>query len=56
MTVTFRCKVSGNLVDFESEYDIKGMRKHDGYEEVKEVVKDEVKKGPGRPKKDSGDE
>lgn len=42
---TFKCKRSGNFVVFNLEGDIEGMRKHEGYEEVKnEEV--EVKKAP----------
>ena len=37
MTVTFRCKRSGNCVSFTNENDIAGLRKHEGYEEVKDV-------------------
>ena len=35
--VTFRCKRSGNTVSFINEGDIEGLRKHEGYEEVKDV-------------------
>ena len=35
--VTFRCKRSGNCVSFVNEGDIIGLRKHEGYEEVKDV-------------------
>ena len=35
--VTFRCKRSGNTVSFVNEGDIEGLRKHEGYEEVKDV-------------------
>lgn len=34
--VTFRCKRSGNTVSFYSEIDIEELRKHEGYEEVKD--------------------
>lgn len=37
MQVTFRCKRSGNTVSFFDENDIESMRKHEGYEEVKEI-------------------
>lgn len=57
----FRCKQSGNMFVFESEYDIKGLRKHPEYEEVIEETKQQsvgtyeeiptVRK-PGRPKKE----
>lgn len=36
---TFRCKRSGNTVSFTNENDIAGMRKHEGYDEVKEVIR-----------------
>lgn len=32
----FRCKRSGNTVTFRFENDIESMRKHEGYEEVKD--------------------
>lgn len=34
---TFRCIRSGNTVSFTNENDIEGMRKHEGYVEVKDV-------------------
>lgn len=40
----FRCKVSGNTVEFTQEVDIKSMLKHPQYELVEEVV--EVKEVP----------
>jgi hypothetical protein len=39
----FRDNQSGNVFVFESEYDIKSLRKHPGYTEVIEEVKQEVK-------------
>jgi hypothetical protein len=56
MKVFFRCKRSGNQVAFEYESDIQQMRKHEGYEEVKEdsaVVEQpvQVQKQRGRPRK-----
>jgi hypothetical protein len=44
MLVTFRCKRSGNKVSFSNEGDIDGLRKHEGYEEIKDeaVVPDET--------------
>ena len=33
----FRCKRSGNIVEFTSDYDIQEMKKHPEYEEVKET-------------------
>jgi hypothetical protein len=41
MYVTFRCKRSGNTVSFNLDHDIQGMRKHEGYEEVKDEIKAE---------------
>jgi D-alanyl-D-alanine dipeptidase len=41
--VTFRCKRSGCLVTFTSEYDIVQMRQHPEYEEVKEPEKQKAK-------------
>lgn len=40
--VFFKCVRSGNLVSFTNENDIEGLRKHEGYTEVKqnEEVKD----------------
>ena len=35
--VTFRCIRSGNTVSFTNENDIKGLREHEGYVEVKDV-------------------
>ena len=70
MITTFRCLRSGNCVSFSNENDIAGLRKHEGYIEVKEngneeskeikipdetgkeVLKREVLKLKGRPKKD----
>ena len=34
MSVTFRCKRSGNTVSFTNQDDIDGLRKHEGYDEV----------------------
>ena len=49
----FRCKRSGNCVSFTNEDDIRGLRVHEGYEEVfdtpvekpveREVIHEEVK-------------
>lgn len=59
---TFRCKRSGNLVHFDLEHDIAGLRRHEGYEEVlnetnanetievKEAAPQEVLKKRGRPR------
>jgi len=35
--VTFRCKRSGNTVSFVNDGDIEGLRRHEGYTEVKDV-------------------
>lgn len=37
MGVKFRCRLSGNVFEFENEYDIKDMRDHPQYDEVKEL-------------------
>lgn len=58
-SITFRCKRSGNLVSFSLEGDIAGLRKHEGYEELKDEIQEvqvkaptqEVLKRPGRPKR-----
>ena len=66
MAITFKCKRSGNFVSFSNEDDIAGLRKHEGYEEVKDEAneaneaneavqipqahKEEVLKKRGRPK------
>jgi hypothetical protein len=43
MRVTFKCKRSGNTVSFTNENDIAGLRKHEGYEEIKDGMQEEVK-------------
>jgi hypothetical protein len=51
----FKCLVSGNVVNFDVQYDIDVMMKHPEYELVKESleeVKQEVKKSTLRLKKD----
>ena len=40
MKVTFRCKRSGNTVSFTNEDDIKQLRSHEGYEEIKDDTKE----------------
>ena len=35
--VYFKCRLSGNVVGFEYEWDIAEMRKHPQYDEVKEL-------------------
>ena len=48
----FRCVYSGNVFVFESEHDIRDLRKHPDYEEVKEDSIQQLDKKPaGRPKK-----
>jgi hypothetical protein len=58
--VTFRCKRSGNTVSFSLEGDIEGMRKHEGYEEIKDGYQEEIRqktseevliRARGRPRK-----
>ncbi len=39
----FKCKVSGTVAEFLTEYDIKAMLKHPQYEVVEDVVIEEVK-------------
>ena len=53
IVMKFRCKQSGNVFEFVNEHDIKTMRSHPEYEEVKEQVEElEIEKKPvGRPKK-----
>jgi hypothetical protein len=54
----FRCKASGNIVEFTYEVDIKSTRRNKGYEEVIEVIEEasqdvkvEAPKKAGRPPK-----
>jgi hypothetical protein len=49
----FKCLVSGNFVNFNTEYDIEVMMKHPEYELVNEesLKQEDVKKSVGRPKK-----
>jgi len=49
----FKCLVSGNFVNFNTEYDIEVMMKHPEYELVEEeaLKQEDVKKSVGRPKK-----
>ena len=35
--VYFKCRLSGNVVGFEYEWDIAEMRKHPQYDEIKEI-------------------
>lgn len=63
--VTFRCKRSGNFVSFDNEDDIKQLRVHESYEEIKDETQEaeqeipvevpaeaEVLKQRGRPRKE----
>ena len=57
MKVKFKCKQSGNIFEFFNEHDIKTMRTHPEYEEIKkEVVEQADKKVVGRPKKNQTEE
>ena len=40
---TFRCKQTGNTVDFDLDHDITAMRSHPDYEEVVAEIKQEEK-------------
>ncbi len=40
--IIFRCKRSGNTVSFSNPNDIEQLRKHEGYEEVKDEIKAET--------------
>lgn len=51
--VTFRCNRSGNTVSFVNDGDIEGLRKHEGYTEVKDAettktVEVESPEAPGK--------
>jgi hypothetical protein len=49
MGVTFKCNRSGQTVTFTYEHDIKSMREHPDYTEVKEEEQDKPQRG--RPRK-----
>ena len=53
--VKFKCNQSKNIFEFFTEHDIKTMRTHPEYEEIKETVEEleeqSEKKSVGRPKK-----
>lgn len=53
MGIKFKCKHSGNVFEFFTEHDIKTMRVHDEYEEVKEeeIKTETVKKTVQKPQK-----
>ena len=42
----FRCKRSGNFVEFTNEYDIEQIRMQEDYEEIEEEEEQEVKPPP----------
>ena len=42
--VQFKCIISGNIISFDQEVDIVTTRDNPAYVEVKEAVKEEVKK------------
>jgi len=43
MITSFKCTRSGNVVSFTNQDDIAGLRKHEGYIEVKEIASEHVK-------------
>lgn len=43
MAVSFKCKISGNVVTFINEVDIITTRENPAYDEVKQEVKTELK-------------
>ena len=47
--ITFRCNRSGNTVSFVNEGDIEGLRKHEGYTEVKDAETTETVKTEPHP-------
>lgn len=49
--VRFKCKQSGNVFEYFTDHDIKTMRAHQEYEEVKEQQSIEEPKKLGRPRK-----
>lgn len=54
MKVFFRCKRSGNSVGFTYESDIEQMRKHEGYEEIKDSAVPEIEQPKSEPIKSRG--
>ena len=53
-SVKFKCLASGNVFEYKTEHDIKTMRTHPGYEEVKntyEIKEEQTVRKPGRPPK-----
>lgn len=51
MGVKFKCNQSGNIFEFENAHDIKTMREHPEYIEIKAEIVEPVKKQAGRPPK-----
>ena len=47
----WKCKLTGNIVEFKYDHDDAGMEKHDGYEKVVETEQEEPIKRVGRPPK-----
>ena len=50
----FRCKASGNIVEFTIPHDIESMEGHDGYEEVFDEEEDTQEDTPTEPIKRKG--
>lgn len=44
--VTFECVRSGNRVSFTNEDDIAGLRKHEGYREIKDEIQEVRQEAP----------
>lgn len=57
MGIKFKCKQTGNIFSFENAHDIKTMRTHPEYEEIKATIVEEpvnelsTAKKAGRPRK-----
>lgn len=58
VSVKFKCVQSGNVFEFHTEHDVKTMRTHPGYVEIKveEQQEEPVKRTVGRPRKVSEEE
>lgn len=50
MGVKFKCKISGNIFEFQHEWDVEEMRKHPQYEEIEETVEVVPKLTPSKKK------
>lgn len=50
MKAYFKCKLSGTVVSFEHEHDIKDMRQHPGYDEVVEQPIEPISSTPASKK------